>query len=471
MTPHSSCKPGMHRRRFTQRCLAMAAGGIGSSLIQLNLTQSLLAQSSSEDTRALVCLFLDGGNDSFNMLLPYETSEYADYLSIRQDQSNGGLALPREQLLPIVTPGGRSFGLHPAMAEMQQLYNNGDLAFVANVGSLIEPTDYSDYQDRNQLPLGLFSHADLIRHWQTSLPQSRSESIGWGGRVADILTDPSRRNDPIPMSISMDRVNTFQTGVHVNPYIINSGGATEFESYSSNWGPDLIVQSVLNQVLARDETDLMHQTYNRLTRQAIDAAAMYNAAANAISFETVFPQSYFGRSMERIARTIASAGALNHQRQIFFIAYGGWDHHGDLIGPQNTMLADVSSTLGAFHACLTELQLADQVVTFSASDFGRTLAGNGQGSDHGWGGNQFVMGGPVTGGDVFGEYPISLASGNPLDVGRGRLIPTLSVDQYAAELVMWMGIGNHAELETILPNIRNFYPSTATDAPIGFLGN
>lgn len=467
-----SAKPGTTRRRFIQQCAAMTTGSISASVFQMQLTRQLLAQGSGGGGfKALVCLFLDGGNDSYNMLVPNEAAEYADYFSIRQDPSLGGLALSQESLLPISTPGGRSFGLHPSMTEMKSLYDAGDLAFVANVGSLFQRTDLADYQSGVDLPLGLFSHSDLQRHWQTSMPQSRSAATGWGGRVADLLTDPAKRDAPIAMSLSIDRVNTFQAAQYANPYVISANGATEFEAYRSNWAPDLIFRGAFDQILARAEPDLVRSTYSALTQQSIEAATLYNEATAAVSFDTVFPSSYFGRQMERIARTIASAGSLGHQQQLFFVSNGGWDHHGDLLGPQNTMLGEVSAALGAFQACLTELGLANEVVTFSASDFGRTLAGNGQGSDHGWGGNQFVLGGPVSGGNVYGDYPDSLAAGNPLDVGRGRLIPTTSVDEYAAEMLLWMGVANNADLEMVLPNIRNFYSSSASDSPLGFISS
>ena len=464
-----SIKAGTSRREFAKRCTAMAGGSMSASILQLQLTRSLLAQNPGNGFRALVCLFLDGGNDSFNMLVPHVQGEYDDYRSIRGDQSSSGLALERNELLQISTTSGRTFGLHPAMTEMHQLYQDGDLAFVANVGSLIEPTDMGDFNAQNRLPLGLFSHADLQRHWQTSLPQSRSSATGWGGRVADILTDPAKRADPIQMSISVTHINKFLSAQYANPYVVSAHGATERETHRTGWDPDLIFRDAFDQVLANNDADLLRRTYAQTTRQAIDAAALYNQSTSSVTINTTFPDNYFARSLEQIVRAIASSSALNHDYQIFFVSSGGWDHHGGLIGPQNERLTEISQGLGAFQAALRELNLDDQVTTFSASDFGRTLAGNGQGSDHGWGGNQFVLGGQVRGGDVYGDYPLSLAAGNPLDVGRGRLIPTMSVDEYAAELVMWMGIGNGANLETILPNIRNFYGSSSTAAPVGFL--
>ncbi|MEM6692238.1 MAG: DUF1501 domain-containing protein, partial [Planctomycetota bacterium] len=216
-TTHSQLGGGNTRRNFIQQCTAMAGSGVSASILQLKMAQSLLAQQpiarqgTSGDYRALVCLYLDGGNDSFNMLAPYEADEYDDYLEIRSPQTQNGLALDRDEMLVIGSTSGRRFGMHPATSELHQLYNQGDLAFVANVGSLVEPVNQGDYQSGNNLPLGLFSHSDLKRHWQTSMPQSRSAITGWGGRTADILTDPSQASNPISMSISINDVTQFLT--------------------------------------------------------------------------------------------------------------------------------------------------------------------------------------------------------------------------------------------------------------------
>ncbi|MEM6687826.1 MAG: DUF1501 domain-containing protein, partial [Planctomycetota bacterium] len=223
-----------------------------------------------------------------------------------------------------------------------------------------------------------------------------------------------------------------------------------------------------DKILARPDSNLLQQTYAENFRQSIDAAARYNQSTNAIDTQTPFPATDVGRSFERILKTIAASSALGHQRQIFFVSHGPWDQHGGLIGPHQETLTEISQALGAFQSGLREIGFDEKVITFTASDFGRTLAGNGKGSDHGWGGNQLVMGGGIRGHDVYGNYPTSLAAGNPLDVGRGRLIPTLSVDQYAAELVMWLGINNDSDLETILPNVRNFYASGSSSKPVGF---
>ncbi|MEM9588438.1 MAG: DUF1501 domain-containing protein [Planctomycetota bacterium] len=454
------------RRQFLQSAVA---GSAGATLLQWQAAQKLLAQTAgSSGYKALVCLFLDGGNDSFNMLTPHTAAEYDAYRATRGEPGSGGVSIDRADLLEIAGPDGRTMGLHPSMTAVQQLYNDGHLGFIANVGSLIRPTTMTDYQAAESLPLGLFSHSDLTRHWQTAMPDTRAALTGWGGRMADLLTPSEKFNDTIGMSIAVDRVNTFQAADSIRSYIVNSSGAISRSGYFGNWQRDRIIRQAFDEILAQPTTDLVSQTYSQLTRQAIDAAQLYNDATASVTLETPFPEHYLGRNLERIARTIASADDLGHEKHIFFVSYGGWDHHGDLLGPQANLLGRLSESLKAFYDSLVELQVSDQVVLFTASDFGRTLVSNGQGTDHGWGGNQIVLGGPVNGGNLFGEYPQSLAE-NDLDVGRGRLIPTLSVDQYAAELAMWMGIGNDSNLESVLPNIRNFYPQGQQGPPIGFL--
>ncbi|WP_186775270.1 DUF1501 domain-containing protein [Rubripirellula tenax] len=446
----------------------MAGASASSAWLQLEMAESLVAAGPGEGYRALVCLFLGGGNDSFNMLMPNETSEYTDYSTARGGTGAGGLAIPQSNLLPIGDVTGRSFGLHPSMTQLRTLYNAGEVAFVANVGSLVEPVDKAIFEAYdNRLPLGLFSHADLARQWQTAMPRSRDDITGWGGRMADILTDPSRRFDPIALSIAIDSTNLFQAATYANPYIVGAGGTEERDGYFSEWSRDRIFRAAHEKMLARNEQNLVKRTHSLMTKQAIEAALTYNAATANVTLATVFPETYLGQQMERIARTIAAHESLDHNRQTFFVNYGNWDLHGDLLGPHAANLAEVDAALAAFYASMVELGLADCVTTFTASDFGRTLAGNGQGSDHGWGGNQIVMGGGVNGGRIYGDYPLSLAPGSPLDVGRGRLIPTVSVDQYAAELSMWFGIGNNADLETILPNIRKFYSTGASGTPLG----
>ncbi len=469
---------------WTRRDFLKASGGCGaltsatflSTLLNLQLTKTAMAAADGLDGyKALVCVFHHGGNDSFNMLAPYDDAEYADYAEVR-----GGLALSKEataeapdgELLPIMDSSGRQFGIHHGMPEFQQLYDDNKLAFLSNVGSLIAPTSIDDYASQTGLPLGLFSHSDEQRHWQTCVPQSRTQITGWAGRMADMITDNVNSNPVVSMNIAVGSMNILQAGDNVIPYVIHrTGGAQLLSGYNAAGAYNRILTKTTNSLLEQTFTDLLEQTHANRSRSAIDAAIEFNNAVNSITLETVFPATSIGQQLEMTAKTIAARQALGQKRQIFLVERGGWDHHSNLKTNQANMLPEISQALAAFSTATQELMVESDVTTFSVSDFSRTLTQNGSnGSDHAWGANHYVMGGAVKGGSVYGDYPLSLAAGNPLDVGRGRLIPTTAVDQYAAELALWFGMQNDGELEAILPNIRNFFASGGSTGPLGFMG-
>ncbi len=464
---------------WSRRDFLRASGGCGaltsatflSTLMNLQLTKTAMAAAGDlSGYKALVCVFHHGGNDSFNMLTPYDTGEsvgeYADYASIR-----GGLALSKDELLPIDGPDGRQMGIHYGMPEFKQLYDTGKLAFLANVGSLIGPTTLQDYNSQSSLPLGLFSHSDEQRHWQTCVPQSRTQITGWAGRMADMITDTVNSNPAVSMNIAVGFMNILQAGENVIPYVIHrTNGAQLLNGYNGTGAYNQILTKTTDSLLAQTLSDVLEQAYNDRSRSSIDAAMEFNNAVNSITLNTAFPATSIGQQLEMTAKTIAARKTLGQTRQIFLVERGGWDHHANLKTSQAAMLPEISQALAAFSAATQELGVEADVTTFSISDFGRTLSQNGSnGSDHAWGANHYIMGGAVNGGAVFGDYPTSLAAGNPLDVGRGRLIPTTAVDEYAAELAMWFGVQNNADLENILPNIRNFYASGASAGPLGLM--
>ena len=451
--------------RGASGCAALSSTPLLSSLLNLGLVRSVLADSGPHDGfRALVCVFQKGGNDSYNMLVPCEPGEYRDYAAAR-----GILALPREELLPIRS-GGRRFGIHSAMPEVWERYMLGDLAFVANVGSLVAPTDRDAYDRRVELPVGLFSHLDQRRHWQTSIPQSRAELTGWAGRMADVLTDSVNRNANIPISYALGGSNILQSGRWGGPYVVESAGATTLYGYDGPTSFDRIVTRSTDGLLEQTYGNLLERAHAAMRRRAIDAAIAYNEAIDGVALASPFPETPLGAQLQAVTRTIAARDALSQSRQIFLVTSHGWDHHDRLRSQQADLLAELSQALGAFFAATEELGVADRVVTFTISDFGRTLTSNRDGSDHAWGGNQLVMGRSVAGCSVHGHYPESLAPDSALDVGRGRLIPTTSVDEYSAELALWFGIPNDASLELVLPNVRRFYGAGHSEGPLGFLG-
>lgn len=457
-------------------CAAMSTIPLMSTALNLSLMRSAVASVDTSGYKALVCVFLFGGIDSYNMLIPTDDGgPYDDYLSVRGGIGGGGLGLDRTTLHGISDSlTGASYGLHPELAGLQQLYNQGDLTFVANVGSLIEPVgDKSSYRDY-RLPLGLYSHSDQQRHWQTSTPQSRTEITGWAGRMADLLQADTNSNPTISMNLSMGGLNILETGEGVAPYVVSSNGAIVLNRYGSTGTSDRILTQSTDSLLGQTYSNLLKQTFSRQRGQAIDAAVGYNDAINAVTFSEGIEEAFsagggLGSQLLQVARAIGARSTLGQQRQIFFVTLGGWDNHASLLTNQATRLPALNNALKAFYDATVDLGVANDVTSFTASDFGRTLTPNSNiGSDHAWGGNHIVMGGAVNGGQLYGSYPESLALGNPLDTGRGRLIPTTSVDEMAAEMAMWYGIGNDADLQAVLPNIRNFLSSGAP-APLGIL--
>ncbi len=460
------------RRRFLGEasCAAVGSASLFSTLLNMKMANAAAAFNPNDDYKALVCLFLAGGNDSFNMLVPTDNSEYAEYQTTRSD-----LALSQGSLLKLqgTTDDGRSFGVHPVMPEVQQLYNSGSLAFVSNVGTLVEPTTKQGFETGTaNLPVGLFSHIDQIAHWQTSVPDKRI-GLGWGGRTADLLKSLNS-NQSISMNISLSGTNTFQAGTSVVDYAIEAGGngSIGINGYDNPIGAlSVLKKSALESMLDLEYQSLFEQTFVNTTRMAINNNAQFSSAiANVPAFATQFSANGISKSFQMVAKTIAARQALGFKRQTFFIMFGGWDHHDEVLNNQQAMLTVVSKAIKEFNDVLIELGVHDKVTTFTASDFGRTLTSNGQGSDHAWGGNHMVMGGAVKGGKIYGNYP-SLYLGNPLDVGEGRgsLIPTTSCDEYFAELAHWFGI-NKSELSTVFPNIGRFYDTASASLPVGFMG-
>jgi uncharacterized protein (DUF1501 family) len=453
------------RRKFLGQasCAAVGSTAVLSTVLDLGMW-NVLAQTSGGDYRALVCLFLGGGADSFNMLVPRGAAEHAEYAQVRRD-----LALPLETLLPITpaTPDGREYGLHPGLLELQGLFGTGRVALLANVGTLVEPTTLTTYRNGlARLPLGLFSHSDQTTHWQTSLPDRRT-NVGWMGRMADVLGSLNS-NQNIAMNISLGGTNILQTGAFTAHYTITENGSTGLRDYGGQWPSAIVRTNAIDSLLALDYQHLFERTFAERMRGAIDAHLQFSAAIDAIPpLATVFSDTGLSRQLRMVARTIAARDLLGLRRQTFFIGLGGWDHHDDVLANQEDMLPVVSAGLSEFQSAMVELGVEQDVALFTASDFGRTLTSNGRGSDHAWGGNHIIVGGSVRGGDIYGQFP-QLYEDNPLDTGRGRLIPTTSVDQYFAELALWFGVPRQ-DLEIVLPNLRRFWDPGSSGSPVGFM--
>ena len=458
------------RRAYGERnCEEVGSASLFSTMLNLRManTAAAYAAQPGEDYKALVCLFFGGGNDSFNMLIPMSVDEYSDYQNIRTD-----LAVPFENILQLnpTNTEGREFGIHPSMPEVRDLFESGELSFVSNVGTLVEPTTLAEYESGSaRLPLGLYSHADQIQQWQTSVPDQRN-AVGWGGRTADLLQSLNDNQD-ISMNISLSGTNVFQAGrtsieYTVDPYE-GSIGIWDYQRNSSDFWQQ-IKTTAIDSLLDAEYKNLFEQTFVNVTKSAIESNELFSSSIGSVgAFQTQFTDNEVSKSFEMVARTIAAREQLGMKRQTFFIMFGGWDHHDELINNQAAMLAIVSKALGEFQSAIKELQLENQVTTFTSSDFARTLSSNGRGSDHAWGSNQMVLGGSVNGGQIFGTYP-RVFEGNELDTGRGVLIPTMSVDEYFAELALWFGV-SRSELDTVFPNIERFYDIADSSAPVGFL--
>ena len=462
----------LKRRTFLGGCAGLTGTSLMSSVLQLQVTNSAVAAIPNfrkpNQYKALVCVFLYGGNDSFNMLAPLGR-EYDSYRRIR-----GELAIPEAELEAnsIDGPGSRRFGLHPSMPEVRNLYRNGDLSFIANVGTLVRPVeDATEFQAlgvRNR-PRGLFAHNNQQESWQTSLADRASRS-GWMGRIADMITDEVNNNENISMNIAMEDPNILQTGFNVTPYVAGRSGAITLRSFRTNY------ENTTDRMLDSRYRSVIQRQYRDSRLGAISSAASYNDAIRGVNVGSGGPSftGRLGEQLELVARNIQARGEFDSTRQTFFVFQNGYDTHNSINAVQPGLLAELSQNLAAFQNEMDRLGVSDQVTTYTASDFGRTLTPNGRGSDHAWGGNSIVMGGAVRGGRIFGNYPRDLEnpslSGRDLDVGRGRILPTTSVDELHAELARWYGVPNDASLENILPNVRRFYGAGVNaPMPIGFL--
>ncbi len=436
-----------NRREFLK---ATGAGAVMAAFPPVGLTEMIAPQGAFSDYRALVCVFLLGGNDSFNMLVPRSGAEYNVYARSRQN-----LAVASTDLLPItpLTQDGSHYGLHPTMGAIQALFDSSRAAFIANVGPLIEPTTKVQYLDGSvALPPRLFSHNDQQDQWH-SLRGTALTKTGWAGRVSDLLRQRVT-GQQLETNISLSGNQLFQVADETVAYTMGRNGPQVFRP-SRVTALSTQRRGAFERVLGANYDTIYERAFRDVQQRALDNVERVTAALDsARPLATAMPTSVLGQQLTTVARLIGVRDQLRMQRQIFFVAMGGFDSHGNQLERQPALLNDVSESIGAFYRATVELGVASNVTTFTQSDFGRTLTSNGDGTDHGWGGIQLVVGDSVRGREFYGAYP-RLEIDGPDDVRRGRLIPSVSADQYAATLAKWIGVPE-ADLTHIAPNLGNF---------------
>lgn len=435
----------VNRRSFIRYASLAAAGNVFG--LRPFGALNALAQSAT-DYKALVCVFLYGGNDANNTLIPFDKAGYANYAAIR-----GPLVLPQNTLLPL-TPLP-NFALNPNLPDMQSLFNSGTVAIVANVGTLVEPTTRAQYLAGQTVPINLFSHADQQLEWQNAA-QSSATPTGWAGRIADTLSANYNANASIPMITSVAGDTLFCNGVDTTPVSVspgNLGGA------SCSEGAACASRLETAQALLSFSSGLtLVQADNNITSNAYSyAKTLMDAVQSIAPLQTIFPSNNgLAAQLKQIAQIIQVRSALGVQRQIFFAGLGNFDTHAGQVTLQGKLLAQVSPALAAFYQATQELNVASNVTTFTMSDFSRAFQPNSLlGSDHAWGSHHFVMGGAVKGGKMYGTFP-TIALGGPDDSGsNGRWVPSTGAVQYAATLAQWFGVST-AQLPLVFPTIANF---------------
>ncbi len=460
------------RRKFlgTMSCAAIGYTTFYNSVLNLKAINALAAANSALDPeyKAIVCLLLSGGNDSFNMLVPTSPDEYLKYKTARSN-----LAIDKGDLIPLNvknTPG-REFGLHPALSELGQLFNSGKACFISNIGTLVEKTNKPDFINGvSKVPDALFSHNDQMMQWQTSLPTGR-HNIGWAGRMADLIRDMNTEQS-ISMNMSLAGTNIFEVGNEVIEYVLdpNNGsiGIAGYDPPMEWYTFDVLRTKAIDSMLTAEYKNAFEKTYINIIRNAQASHEKFQKAIEvAPEISTPFPEGYLANAFKMAARTISAHKDLGFKRQVFLIDYSGWDHHDELLNNQNEMFTELDAILSSFQKALEELNLDKNVVTFTMSEFGRGLSSNGNGTDHAWGGNVFAIGSNVLGANIFGSYP-DMDYDGPDVVYHGAFIPSTPTELYFAELALWMGVAR-SDLPYVLPNIGNFYNIHSHENPLGFI--
>jgi uncharacterized protein (DUF1501 family) len=445
------------RRAFLQRASALSIAGAATPFV-LNLAAiGEAAAATASDYKAIVCVFLYGGNDYANTLIPADTANYNLYNAQRAALAYSQASLAGTTLAPTVPlASGRTYALAPELAPILPIFNAGKMAVMLNVGTLVQPTTKTQYTNKSVLlPPKLLSHNDQQSYWQSSSPEGASS--GWGGRIGDLFQSGNANPSLTCMNPSGNAV--FLSGTSAVQFSLTTNGPIALNARTSLQG-STAAGTALRTLIS---TPVNHIFETELTKVSARALNLFDLVTSSLAVapatNTVFPAaadpgSTLGQQLKQVAKLISVSSQLGAKRQVFFVSTGNFDTHDGLLTVHPRLMTNVADALRAFYDTTVELGVASQVTTFTASDFGRALTANNDGSDHGWGSMHFVLGGAVKGKAFYGIPPV-VANNGPDDIGQGRLIPTMSVDQYAATMASWFGVST-SDMPTVLPNIGNY---------------
>ncbi len=449
-------------------------------LLELNSLAAMAQSSAPSDYRALVCVFLQGGNDGHGTVIATDPDSYAAFTQARSGAP--GLAYPLSQLLPIAprtAQSGRAFALNPSLGGVQNLFNAGRAAVVANVGTLIAPASKAQVMSSSvPLPASLYSHFDQTAAWQAIASNGGSaEHIGWGGSVADLIESAGMNSNSMFTCISTAGIALFLSGQSSYQLNVTSAGPIPIGGLAQPLFGQSAGTNALSSILTADEANLFAKEYEVVVNRSQQAqeqlsTSMLSAGPTGIPNPPQYLDPVTNKladnplaiSLQTVARIIGGRSGLGVSRQIFYVQLGSFDTHNNQAQLHAQLLTQLGQALEYFDGLMTSAGLGDQVTTFTASDFGRTLTSNSNGTDHGWGSHHFVVGGAVQGQDIYGQYPV-VGANQANDVGAGRLIPTISVDEYAGTLARWFNLSD-GQIRQILPNLGNFGSSPY----LGFMG-
>lgn len=456
------------RRAFLQRGAALSMAGAAAPWALNLAAMGEAAAATASDYKALVCVFLYGGNDYGNTLIPADATHHPLYQAQRPTLAYARSALDATVLSGLNTPVDRDgvpyqYALAPELGLLMPLWQAGQLATVLNVGTLVQPTTKAQYLAKSvPLPPKLFSHNDQQSVWQASSPEGATS--GWGGRMGDLFEAGNGNATFTCVNVSGNAV--FMSGRSAVQYQVSTNGSVALKAVKQPLFGSTACSDALKALITAPRSHVLEAEHTRVADRSLKAdASLTTALAGAPAITTPFTAgNKLADQLKMVARMISCADALTVKRQVFFVSLGGFDTHDGLLTQHPALLTEVAAALSEFQAALTELGVAPQVSTFTASDFGRSLAGNNDGSDHGWGSMHFVLGGAVQGQRYYGTAPV-IANNGPDDVGQGRLLPSTSVDQYAATLGKWFGLSD-AQLLDVLPNLGHY---NATARTLGFV--